>query len=110
MLDMGRAERLCTSLAGGRGSEICAQFRKWARVTPPSEILLRPEPSRVVLRPFIPAEDGGTPIAGRPRVERILDRVLNLSQVELDHELHRVLSSLTDRHRDVEQVLQRRFF
>jgi len=76
----------------------------------PSQIVLRPQPARVVLRPFIPAENGGAPVQHRPRVERILDRVLSLSRTELDRELQRVLASLTHRHRDVEQVLQRRFY
>ena len=81
-----------------------------APATLPSEILLRPEPSRVVLRPFVPAENGGVPPQNRSRVERILDRLLSLTEADLDHELDRVLSSLTGRHREVEHVLQRRFY
>lgn len=77
---------------------------------PASDLLLRPEPARVVLRPFVPAENGGTPSLGHPRVERVLDRVLSLGETELADELGRVLSSLADRHRDVEQVLRRRYY
>lgn len=75
------------------------------------DTLLRPQPARVVLRPFVPAENGGGP--GTPhdsRVARVLDRILSLSQDELRGELARVLSSLADRHRNVEQMLQRRFY
>jgi predicted GH43/DUF377 family glycosyl hydrolase len=72
---------------------------------------LRPEPARVVLRPFVPAENGkSTDATGPARVEQILDRVLALSEAELKEELERVLKSLAGRHRNVEQVLQRRFY
>jgi len=77
---------------------------------PGSDLLLKPQPSRVVLRPFVPAENGGVPAQDKPRVERILDRVLSLGEAQLREELDRVLASLTDRHRDVERGLQRRFY
>ncbi|WP_051683155.1 glycoside hydrolase family 130 protein [Sphingomonas sp. UNC305MFCol5.2] len=76
----------------------------------PGDILLRPQPSRVVLRPFVPAENGGMPHDGRARVERILERVLGLTEQDLEQELARVLTSLADRHRNVKCVLQRRFY
>ncbi len=68
--------------------------------------LLRPKPARVVLRPFVPAENGGT---ADGRTERIVDRVLSLDEMRLGTELKRVLESLACRHGDVEQVLRRRF-
>ena len=73
-------------------------------------ILLRPDPSRVVIKPFVPAE--GTPgnaTKPLPRAQRIADRVLALSNTDLNAELARVLASLTDRYRDVETILIRRF-
>ncbi|MCW3846003.1 glycoside hydrolase family 130 protein [Sphingomonas sp. LB-2] len=73
--------------------------------------MLRPEPARVVLRPFIPAENGS--VEGqhmKSRAERILDRVLALGEQDLRVELDRAVSSLADRHRDVERLLQRRFY
>lgn len=74
------------------------------------DLLLRPEPARVVLRPFFPAENGDLAnAAGSSRIEHILDRVLALSSSELKEELDRVLTALTGRHRDVARVLQRRF-
>lgn len=73
-------------------------------------LVLRPQPSRVVLRPFVPAENGGVPHDGRARVERILERVLSLPDQDLQQELGRVLTSLADRHRNVKCVLQRRFY
>lgn len=72
------------------------------------EAVFSPEPGRVVLRPFVPADEENAAGAS-PRVERILNRVLDLSQSDLERELDRTLQSLTGRHRDVEYVLGRRF-
>ena len=71
--------------------------------------LLKPQPERVVLRPFVPAENGDGAMHDRPRVGRIFDRVLGLGEAELKRELERVLASLNGRHRDVERVLERRY-
>jgi predicted GH43/DUF377 family glycosyl hydrolase len=71
-------------------------------------ILLRADPLRVVIRPFIPADDPLQP--GSPgRAQRLANRVLALSPDELGAELARVVGSLSDRHRGIEDVLQRRF-
>lgn len=73
-------------------------------------ILLRPDPSRVVIKPFVPAEDPpGYVTKDRPRAQRIADRVLALSETDLRCELARVLDSLSERYRDVETILIRRF-
>ena len=73
-------------------------------------ILLKPDPSRVVIRPFIPAEDPpSTASKDRPRAQRIADRILALNDADLSIELERVSASLKERHRDVELVLERRF-
>lgn len=55
------------------------------------------------------AEDGNPGTQHRPRVERVLNRILALDQHDLAEELGRVRASLADRHRDVEPVLRRRF-
>lgn len=70
--------------------------------------LLRPEPARVVLRPFVPAENSGMGPPGS-RVERIVGRVLGLSDAALESDLARVVTSLAERHRGLERVLQRRY-
>ena len=73
-------------------------------------ILLRPDPSRVVIRPFIPADDLPTlPSRPRPRAQRIADRVLTLDESALRAELDQVSASLLDRHRNVHKILRRRF-
>ncbi|PCD02165.1 glycosidase [Sphingomonas spermidinifaciens] len=77
----------------------------------PLNLLLRPQPARVVLRPYVPADNGGVPgTPSPPRVRRILDRVLVLDADTLAAETARVLTNLLSRHRDVECVLQRRFY
>ena len=73
-------------------------------------IQLRADPSRVVIRPFVPADDPAAfPSRPRPRAQRIADRVLALVDADLRVELNQVCANLADRHRDVRQVLQRRF-
>ncbi|CAN5138321.1 glycoside hydrolase family 130 protein [soil metagenome] len=73
-------------------------------------VQLRADPARVVLRPFIPADDPlppGSSIA--TRAQGLAGRVMALPQRDLDEELTRVIVSMTDRHRNVEKVLMRRF-
>lgn len=72
--------------------------------------LLRADPSRVALRPFTPAENGrGTTAGTRPRVRRIVDRILSLSEEELGDELGLVMAGLAERHQGLERLLLRRF-
>lgn len=67
-----------------------------------SDLMLRPDPARTVLRPFaLDAPDG--------RPQRIVERILGLDQEAVDGELKRVMDGLADRHRDVEATVQRRF-
>ena len=69
--------------------------------------ILRPDPARVVIRPFVPADDPA--VRDRPRAQRIADRVLNLDKAQLCVELERVTAGLSERHRDVEAVVLRRY-
>ena len=70
-------------------------------------IILRPDPAHVVIRPFVPADDPAP--RDRPRAQRIADRVRALTKSELTGELERVTAGLSERHRDVEAVLLRRY-
>jgi hypothetical protein len=75
------------------------------------DTMLNPDPARVVLRPFTPADDPlENPVPTRPRVEKVCDRVLALSEAELNAELTRVLSSLAPRHLNPRRLLRRRFY
>ncbi len=74
------------------------------------QILLRPDPARVVIRPFVPAEDPpASEVKGPPRAQRIADLILALDDGDLRVELDRVSASLAERHRDVDHVFIRRF-
>ncbi len=70
-------------------------------------ITLRPDPARVVIRPFIPADDPAP--RDRPRAQRIADRVRALTKIELGVELGRVTGGLSGRHGNVEAILLRRY-
>lgn len=70
-------------------------------------VILRPDPARVVIRPFVPADDPAP--RDRPRAQRIADRVLALDATQLGVELQRVTCSLCERHRDLEDVFLRRY-
>jgi predicted GH43/DUF377 family glycosyl hydrolase len=72
--------------------------------------LLQPDPERVVIRPFMPADD--TPpylVAGCSRPQRIADRIFNLDAGGLHDEYRRMVEPLAARHRGLEAVLMRRF-
>jgi len=73
------------------------------------ETVLRPDPSRTVIRPFDLADPSAFAIEGHSRAQRIVDRILTLEEDDLRIELKRVVSSLKERHLDVEQALLRRF-
>ncbi|QNA82972.1 glycosidase [Sphingomonas sp. So64.6b] len=74
-----------------------------------SALILRPDPSRTVIRPFSLEDPAPFIVKDHPRAERIIARVMSLDDDELRTELDRVVTSLSERHRDVEETLLRRF-
>jgi predicted GH43/DUF377 family glycosyl hydrolase len=74
-----------------------------------SSLVLRPDPARTVIRPFFASDRAPYIVAGHTRAQRIVDRVLKLSPDDLARELDRVMTSLSERHHDVEKVLLRQF-
>jgi predicted GH43/DUF377 family glycosyl hydrolase len=75
-----------------------------------SRVLLQPDPTRVVIRPFTPADDAVEVTAtGGTRAQRIADRILALDSNDIAEELHSVLAKMSEHHRDVKNVLLRRF-
>jgi predicted GH43/DUF377 family glycosyl hydrolase len=74
-----------------------------------SNIQLRPDPSRTVIRPFNIEYPGAFKVEGHPRAVRVIDRILSLSPDELSAERRRVMESLDERHRDVDELLLHRF-
>ena len=74
-----------------------------------SRVLLRPDPSRTVIRPFAPGDPDGYAVKDHPRSQRIAARVLAMDDAKVAAELGDTLASLSERHRDVEAMLMRRF-
>src|SRR5882724_8354736 len=64
-------------------------------------ITLRPNSSRVVIRPFDVANDG--------RVQRIIARVSALSEVEVEGLLEKVMSEFRERHQRTREFFLHRF-
>ena len=74
------------------------------------DIALHADPARVVIRPFVPADDDPAPgSTAASRSQRIADRILGLDEIALAAETARVVSELSERHRDVGTTLTRRF-
>ena len=73
-------------------------------------VVLRPDPSRVVIRPFMPADDQAPFIdPAQSRAQRIAERVLGLRADDVRRELAQFANSLATHHRDVPKVFLRRF-
>ena len=73
------------------------------------DLILRPEPSRTVVRPFQLEYPGRFRQADHSRAQAIVDRVMTLPDERLDCELKLIVESLDERHRDVDAMLLRRF-
>ncbi len=73
-------------------------------------LTLKPDPSRVVIRPFTPADydpEYASPVVSR--AQRIADRVLAMPEAEVAAALAEIVANLKPNHRDIETVLLRRF-
>lgn len=74
-----------------------------------SKVILHPDPSRTVVRPFEPGDPDGYAVKGHSRAERIAKRVLTLDEVALKEEYKRITDSFSSRLDDVEGMLMLRF-
>ncbi len=73
-------------------------------------ITLRPDPTRVVIKPFVPAEaPPGYVTLGNLRAQRIVDKVLAMDAQTVTAELKRVCDGLSARYNASDRVLMRRF-
>jgi predicted GH43/DUF377 family glycosyl hydrolase len=73
-----------------------------------SDIVLKPDPSRTVVKPFSPQYPQAYAGNG-PRTSAIVERILSLDPAEFERDLRETLESLDARHRDVDDMLLRRF-
>ncbi len=76
------------------------------RVTRTQHRLL-PDPQRVILRPYLPGEEGI--VEGRSRAGLVLDRILALPEEEIPAAWEKVRTAFSSRHRDLESVLADHF-
>ena len=74
-----------------------------------SPLILRPDPSRTVIRPFDPGDPTAFEVKGHPRAQRIADRVLALDDETVRDVLKLAVDALGERHCDVEALMLRRF-
>ncbi|WP_442679951.1 glycoside hydrolase family 130 protein [Sphingomonas sp. ASY06-1R] len=73
------------------------------------QVILRPDPSRTVVRPFEPGDPDGFGNGHQSRVDRIAERILTLDEHHLNDELGRITDSFANRGVNVEEVLLRQF-
>ncbi len=86
-----------TMTTGGDGQ---ARFRQRVRVRR-TGIVLKPSNNRVVIRPFEPTSD--------QRIERIIARIMSLSEPEVDLQLDGVMREFHNRHQRTRQFFLHRF-
>lgn len=70
-----------------------------------SDVVLTPDPRRVIGRPHVPGDDPIT--SGPSRLERLVSSVLRLSAEQVRGELDDVRRRFADRHRDLDTLLTR---
>ncbi len=68
---------------------------------------IKPDSSRTLCRLFVPGEE--TLIHGKPRVRAVIDRILELSEQEVEETLARTLTRFSDGHRDLTGTLERNY-
>lgn len=74
-----------------------------------SDVMLKPDPSRTVVRPFDPQYPSAYAGNGASRTKAIVERILSLDAKGMERELAETTESLDTRHRDVDPLLLRRF-
>ena len=74
-----------------------------------SGIHLRPDPARTVIKPFSVTYPEAFRDDAHPRMRTVIERVLSLDCATCRDECETVVASLSERHRNVETMLKRRF-
>jgi predicted GH43/DUF377 family glycosyl hydrolase len=68
---------------------------------------MKPDPSRTLGRLFVPGQE--TLIQGKSRATPVIDRILNLTEAEVEQTLARTLARFSDGYRDLPQTLEDHF-
>jgi predicted GH43/DUF377 family glycosyl hydrolase len=74
-----------------------------------SDVILRPDPGRTIIRPFVPQDPREDVARGRSRPQRIAERVIGLSEAEVRRLLDALLEAMRGRLREPEHYLIDRF-
>ncbi|HTI31529.1 MAG TPA: glycoside hydrolase family 130 protein [Sphingomonas sp.] len=74
-----------------------------------SIVMLKPDPSRTVIRPFAPEYPSAYANGSAGRRHVIVERILSMDARAVERELAEMTESLDARHRDVDPLLMRRF-
>lgn len=72
-----------------------------------ADVVLRPDPTRVVTRLFLPGQEWRT--QGSSRATAVLERVLALSDEQVERSLRQALALFADRHANLERTFDERF-
>lgn len=67
--------------------------------------VLRPDPRRVVGRPYVPGDDPAA--EDQPRLKGVVERILAISDDEVEGQLSEIRARFTHRHRSLERMLAR---
>ena len=73
------------------------------------EPTLLPDPKRTVIRPFLPEDPDPFRVEGKPRGDRIVERMLAMPDAEIDAMIAVIVEGLGSRHREIPGLLLRRF-
>jgi predicted GH43/DUF377 family glycosyl hydrolase len=68
-------------------------------------VVLRPDPHRVVGRPYLPGDD--VVVEGKPRLERLVERILAIPEDEAELLLDDLRQRFARRHRDLDRMFER---
>ena len=74
-----------------------------------SNLHLRPDPARTVIKPFSFDYPEDFRDQAHPRMRKVIDRVLSLDEATRREECTAAIESLSERHRNVRAMLDRRF-
>src|SRR5687768_11267448 len=72
-----------------------------------TDVQFLPDPRRVITKPFIPGDD--VSVSGRSRVDRILSRILGLSEPVVISTLRATWDRFSERHADLGAVFEQNF-
>ncbi len=72
-----------------------------------TEHRIKPDPSRILPRLFVPGQE--TLIQGESRATPVIDRILDLTEQDVERTLARTMARFCDGYRDLAQTLEDHF-